>query len=550
MSVLILSLLACSPSEPDVGLAPRPASSSDDLIVTPDPPVGETWTYRWAADGEVQPDLVGNTVPAVRTTRGERWKVTVERQVGRRISSPGSASTVIQNGAPTVEASIVEVRGGLQAVVWASDPDGDPVTVSWAWELDGQEEQANGVLPTAALANGQEWTLRAWGDDGELTGPEDTATFTVGNQAPVLLAASITPREPTSSDLLDVEIDAYDPDGDALTVDVSWRVDGEPLYTGTPLPEGTAPRGPWIDALVTVSDGLSESATVVAPGVRLVNVVPTIEAARVEPPALAYGVGPTCEVDGWADAAGAPETVQVRWFIDSILWTASSSPSGTDLVRGQEVRCEATPVDDVDAGDPVLSPPAMVLNSPPSVARVFLEPEVPTAADTVSARFETVYDPDGDAVTIQISWLVDGTEVAETYAGEGGDPDGEVFPGVLARGEHLEVACRPYDGQSSGVEVYADATLVNAPPEVTDLDVSPNPPQAGVDLVPVVSTFDADGDPVDVSIRWTINGGNPTAAPFLPGSAIRSGDLIAVSVTPNDGIEDGTDLLLTNLPVP
>ncbi len=548
MSVLILSLLACSPSEPDVGLAP--ASSSDDLIVTPDPPVGETWSYRWTADGVVQSDLVSNVVPAARTTRGERWKVTVERRVGRRTSQPGTASTVIQNGAPTVQASIVEARDGLQAVVWATDPDGDPVTVSWVWELDGAEEQENGVLPTALLVSGQEWTLRAWGDDGEGSGPEATATYVVTNQAPVLLGASITPGEPTASDLLDVEVDAYDPDGDPLTVDVSWRVDGEPLYDGAPLPEGLAPRGPWIDAVVTVSDGQTDSTSVIAPGVRLVNVVPTIEAVRVEPPALAYGVGPSCEVDGWADADGDLETIEVRWFIDSILWTASSTPAGTDLVKGQQVQCEATPVDDVEAGEPLLSAPANVLNSPPSVARVFLEPEIPSAADTVSVRFETIYDPDGDPVTLQVSWLVDGVEVAETYAGEGGDPDGDVFPGVLTRGEHLEVSARPYDGQISGVEVFAEATVANASPEVTALDLSPSPPQAGVDLVPVLTTYDADGDPVNVEIRWTIDGGNPTAAPFLPGSAVQSGALISVSATPNDGMEDGADVLLTNVTVP
>ena len=83
------------------------------------------------------------------------------------------------------------------------------------------------------------------------------------------------------------------------------------------------------------------------------------------------------------EVEGAPEVLAVRWFIDSVLWTGTGSPSGTSLVKGQQVQCEATPIDDAAVGEALLSEAVPVVNSPPSVARVFFEPEVPGADDEV-----------------------------------------------------------------------------------------------------------------------------------------------------------------------
>lgn len=550
MNALFLALLACSPDSPDVAIAPRPAASSDDLVVAPDPPVGETWVYRWARDGEVQSDLIGNRVPADRTRRGQRWKVTVERRIGNRSSAANSASTVVQNGPPTVEAAVVEGREGLQAVTWVTDPDGDPVEVSWSWELDGDVVQLGGILPTAELSRGQTWTLRAWGNDDELQGPDALATYLVGNQPPVLWSAAIAPNPPTVADALTVDIDATDPDGDPLTVEVEWRADGAPLYTGTPLPAGTAPRGPWIDAVVVVTDGIATSDVVVAPGVRLTNAVPSIASVAVEPPALAFGTGPNCAVTGWSDADGDPEHIDVRWFIDSVLWMGIGSPSGTELVKGQQVLCEATPFDGEDYGDALVSAAAPVLNSPPSVARIFLEPEEPTMGDTVTVRIETSYDPDGDPVVLDLAWYLDGNKVGESVIGDGVAPGGEVFPAAVVRGGLIEVEGVPFDGETTGVPVYDDATVTNALPQITSLTLSPSPPQAGVDLVPVVTTNDTDGDLVDVSFEWQVDGGPVIEAPFLPGAQVISGTSITVRATPDDGFDAGEAALLANTLVP
>jgi hypothetical protein len=319
---------------------------------------------------------------------------------------------------------------------------------------------------------------------------------------------------------------------------------------GSPLPAGTAPRGPWIDAVVTVGDGVVRSEPIITPGVQLQNSAPSVQTVAVEPPTLTFGTGPTCTVTGWSDADGDPEQFDVRWFIDSVVWTGIGSPSGTELRKGQQVLCEATPFDGEDAGTPVLSAPAPVVNSPPSVARLFIEPEEPTADTPVTVRIETPYDPDGDPIIVDLVWYVDGEEVATSAIGDGAPAGGEAFPGVLVRGDLLEVEGVPFDGETTGVPIHDDATVANAPPVITAMSLSPDPPQAGIALVPVVSTFDADGDPVDVTFQWQLDGGPGVELPFLPGAQVTSGTRVTVQATPSDGIEAGEVEVLADILVP
>ena len=544
MTPLITLLAACSLDEPSIDLTPRPAASTADLLVTPVPPEGEQWTYTWRQDGRVQRDLVERRVPAARTQRGQRWSVQVVRRVGRRASGPAKASVVIDNGAPTLRVAITETSLGLEAVWWADDPDGDTVEVEWAWEQDGKIQQVGGLVSLERLVRDEVWTLKGLAFDGERFSLEAEATYSVGNQAPQLRAATIEPANPTAADALSIAFDGEDPDGDAIEADVTWRADGQPFATGTPLSPGEAPSGVWIDAVVTLTDGTRVSTPMVTPGVRLENGVPSITDVRVEPSELSFGVGPTCVVDGWADPEGEPEQIVVRWFIDSVLWSGYGSISGTELVKGQQVQCEATPVDSLSAGTPLLSEPVSVQNSPPSVARVFLEPHDAVTGDEVQVTFETVYDPDSDPVLLDVQWLVDGVEVARTEVGDPLTPDADRFPGDLLRGDVLDVVATPFDGTDMGIAVYDSLEVGNAPPTIIDLTLSPDPPLSDQPLTAIATTSDADGDLVELLLDWSIDGAPPVRAAVVPSSELPAGATVDLTATPSDGTDNGAPRVL------
>lgn len=95
--------------------------------------------------------------------------------------------------------------------------------------------------------------------------------------------------------------------------------------------------------------------------------------------------------------------------------------------------------------------------------------------------------------------------------------------------------------QDNALVVFEDSDSAapvseNRPPQVTLLDIGPAPTTDGV-IVPTIETSDADGDPIVLDLRWSING-----APIdhhgesLDGAVwFARDDIILLSVTPSDG---------------
>ena len=84
-------------------------------------------------------------------------------------------------------------------------------------------------------------------------------------------------------------------------------------------------------------------------------------------------------------------------------------------------------------------------------------------------------------------------------------------------------------------------TISNTPPRVTDITASPDQVISGQPLTVVPVAEDADGDTVDFSYQWLVNG---IAYPLLteatlPGSSFTKGDTVQVLIVPNDFYDDG-----------
>lgn len=84
-------------------------------------------------------------------------------------------------------------------------------------------------------------------------------------------------------------------------------------------------------------------------------------------------------------------------------------------------------------------------------------------------------------------------------------------------------------------------TIGNALPMVTDISATPEQVAAGQPLTVVPVAEDADGDDVDFTYQWLVNG---NADPLLteatlPGDKFSKGDSLQVLIVPNDFYEDG-----------
>lgn len=167
----------------------------------------------------------------------------------------------------------------LRALVEASDPDGDPVRLRYAWTVEGRPA-GEGRSPTleAEFAKDERVEVSVVASDGR---GESTATATarVRNRPPVLHGVYLSVEEEVDSgDRVLAGPEASDPDGDPLEFEYAWLVNGEPVEEpeGRVFPAEGVRRGDRIQVRVVAYDGEDRSHPVTSPAVRVGNSAPEI----------------------------------------------------------------------------------------------------------------------------------------------------------------------------------------------------------------------------------------------------------------------------------
>ncbi len=231
-----------SPGAPVVSIGPATPNTLDDLVAAIDvgasDPEGDPLTYQWSwsVGGAPQPALTGSaTVPAANTSRGQLWQVSVSASDGWSSGPPATASVTIVNAPPSVAVPAISPAvlytttsptcGGAAG----SDPDGDPVTVSVSWSVNGGAPVAGTSLPSSAIVKNDTVECTATPSDGTLTGVSATSPpVIVSNSAPTAPSVVINPLMPTPDDFLSCPMVSFgsDPDGDAVTYEYDWIING------------------------------------------------------------------------------------------------------------------------------------------------------------------------------------------------------------------------------------------------------------------------------------------------------------------------------------
>jgi hypothetical protein len=147
----------------------------------------------------------------------------------------------------------------LRAVVTARDPDGQPVTLTHRWFVDGAEQRGE-VGPTLApsgAAKGAEIRVSVTASDGELASDTREASARVIDRLPSITATllkpegSVAPGQPIAASAM-----AGDPDGDAIDLEYTWFVNDERRSeTGSIFKTDGLKSGDTIHAEVRASDG-------------------------------------------------------------------------------------------------------------------------------------------------------------------------------------------------------------------------------------------------------------------------------------------------------
>ena len=175
-----------------------------------------------------------------------------------------------------------------------------------------------------------------------------------------------------------------------------------------------------------------------------------------------------------------------------------------------------------------------VKNSPPHIASVKILPENPKKESLFNLLIDS-YDADYDRVVYQYHWLRNDEEMS----GENKDTLKRVD---LRKGDLIRVKVTPSDGKIEGEPFLSSPVkILNSPPLIEEIRIEPAIAYADNDLRAAVKSNDVDGDDVSYDYQWEKNGTVLTDEKLevLQKGRFKKGDILAVTVTPDDGETKG-----------
>lgn len=173
--------------------------------------------------------------------------------------------------------------------------------------------------------------------------------------------------------------------------------------------------------------------------------------------------------------------------------------------------------------------PKSKTNSPPVITSVNILPERPNKESELNLFIQS-QDPDGDSITYQYQWLRNDEERI-------GENKNSLKSGNFKKGDLIRVRVTPSDGKVDGTPfLSAPVKILNSPPVIQEVWIEPKVAYVTDRLKANIKSSDSDGDFIYYTYQWGKSGGvlNEERGEFLDPGRFRKGDLIAVTVTPDD----------------
>jgi hypothetical protein len=258
--------------------------------------------------------------------------------------APVSAYVTIGNAPPVIgDVTITPEVATLSETLTCSatdvtDPDGDPITISYAWSVIGSVVSTDSATLASAFVGGDNVSCAAYASDGLDDTTVTSEDLVIANTPPATPGASVVPDLPDGADDLQCVLDtpSIDPDGDAISYSITWTADGALYPDDVPGAAGPASlvfqddvvpasdttlADTWT-CILTASDGVDAS----APGEATVDILP---------PARTLGVTSQSDDSALLSTSfmvGQAFTVPADGYLDALgLWAIDVSPPNARL---------------------------------------------------------------------------------------------------------------------------------------------------------------------------------------------------------------------------
>lgn len=140
----------------------------------------------------------------------------------------------------------------------------------------------------------------------------------------------------------------------------------------------------------------------------------------------------------------------------------------------------------------IRSTPVTIVNTPPALASVRLLPEVFKAGDRFLIE-ATAGDLDGDAVTFQYAWTMNGRSAGKDAT----------IDRAVKRGDVMQVTVTPFDGLAAGMPATVQREIRNFPPSFVE---HTRYSFTGTAYVYQAQAADPDGDRLTYSLERAVDG--------------------------------------------
>jgi hypothetical protein len=325
-----------------------------------------SYTYDWYVDGVWVSDA--ETLDGTWFAEGDAVYVEVTPHDHAEAGAPVTSDVATAVNTPPVvtvvslSPSAVYTADTLSASILGNDADGDDISYTYAWYVDGTWVSGAATLDGASFDKGDTVYLEVTPHDGTEAGAAVLSdVVTVGNTAPVVSAVSLSPGAVYTDSTLTASVTAGDADGDSLSYRYAWTVNGAAIAaTGSTLSGATwFERDDEVSVTVTPNDGASDGTSGTSSSVTVLNTPPGAPSVSIAPSAPGDEDDLVCSVSTAAtDADGDSATYTFEWTADGVAYTGSTSSTDTRVTvpdsatsAGEVWVCTVTADDGRDAGE-------------------------------------------------------------------------------------------------------------------------------------------------------------------------------------------------------
>ena len=365
------------PTLASVTLIPDPVASNDSVIALPSGGVDAdgdtvTYAYQWFVDGAALFTSDSILDGSVYFAAGQDVHAMVTPYDGEGLGFPVQSNVVTVNTPPVVTNAAIspDPAGATDTLTCthdaATDADGDTVTMSYAWTINGSAA-AGDVTLTDAHARDETVVCTVTPSDAlEAGAAVASAALVVTNAAPQVDSVALSPSGVYTDTVVTASVVASDADGDAVSLQYAWSSSaGTNLSaeTGSSL-DGAGTPGFAKGEVVTLSVTPVETNDATAIGVAatadftVLNTPPEAPPISVSPSEPAPGTDDLlCNLNGPSvDADGDAVTYSFAWDVDGTAYTGATDTTSDSTVdrdeylAGEVWTCTVTPDDGEEAG--------------------------------------------------------------------------------------------------------------------------------------------------------------------------------------------------------